>query len=307
MNRDRTWNLLRFKQWLPALAGLALLTWLYTRVGWTEVARAVESVSPAPLLLALLLFVPQTLISALRWRVLVAGRGSITMAQAIGDVLRAAVWNLILPSKLGDFAKRGGESSREIGPRATVAGFVMFEKLADVAALATLALWASSWFAPLRWWLPTVGLIAAVTLSGWLASAESRGRRALAVSVLSLVLWSLHLLQFDLFFQAAGVYAPTNLIFARVPLAIFAGLLPLTSWGIGTRDAALIWLFADSAPAAAMAVVGGLAPLRYLVPGLFGLVALRLITRPSLTSGRMAHVVARTAGTMPTGVRTSSG
>ena len=53
--------------------------------------------------------------------------------------------------------------------------------------------------------------------------------------------------------------------------AIFAGLLPVTLWGIGTRDVALVWMFADVAPAPAMAVVGMLTALRYIVPGLAGI------------------------------------
>ena len=84
-------------------------------------------------------------------------------------------------------------------------------------------------------------------------------------------LWVLHLVQFDLFLGAVGVQVAWHEVFARVPMAIFAGLLPVTFCGIGTRDAALVWLFADFAPASTMAVVGMLSALRYLIPGACGI------------------------------------
>jgi hypothetical protein len=88
---------------------------------------------------------------------------------------------------------------------------------------------------------------------------------------LSLVLWCLHLLQIALFFFAAGISVTPIDVLSRVPLAIFAGLLPITVAGIGTRDSALVVLFLDTASPAAVAVVGMLTALRYLIPGVAGL------------------------------------
>jgi hypothetical protein len=79
------------------------------------------------------------------------------------------------------------------------------------------------------------------------------------------------LLQIGWFLRAAGVEVGVQETIARVPPAIFAGLLPITLWGVGTRDAALVHLFADLAPASTMAVVGMLTALRYVVPGAVGI------------------------------------
>jgi len=54
-------------------------------------------------------------------------------------------------------------------------------------------------------------------------------------------------------------------------LAILAGLVPLTMAGVGTRDAATIYLFAPFLSAAAGAVLGLMLTLRYILPGLAGL------------------------------------
>ncbi|MEJ2040882.1 MAG: hypothetical protein P8X55_18420, partial [Desulfosarcinaceae bacterium] len=58
---------------------------------------------------------------------------------------------------------------------------------------------------------------------------------------------------------------------ALTPLAIFAGLLPLTYAGVGTRDAALIYFLRDYLSPGAGAALGILCTMRYIVPALAGL------------------------------------
>jgi hypothetical protein len=60
-------------------------------------------------------------------------------------------------------------------------------------------------------------------------------------------------------------------IIAYVPISIFIGLLPITIGGVGTRDAALIHLFAPYASPAMMAGIGLLCSLRYVLDSLIGL------------------------------------
>jgi uncharacterized membrane protein YbhN (UPF0104 family) len=67
----------------------------------------------------------------------------------------------------------------------------------------------------------------------------------------------------------AVVPFPANLAIA--PLAILAGLLPLTFAGVGTRDAALVFFYAPYMSAPAAAALGLLCTLRYVLPALIGL------------------------------------
>jgi uncharacterized membrane protein YbhN (UPF0104 family) len=60
-------------------------------------------------------------------------------------------------------------------------------------------------------------------------------------------------------------------VFAYVPLSIFVGLIPISFGGIGTRDAALIYLFSPYESSSTMAGIGILCSFRYFVPALFGL------------------------------------
>ena len=95
--------------------------------------------------------------------------------------------------------------------------------------------------------------------------------RLTGVSVLSVFIWFLHMLQIWLFILALRSFAPFVAALGLTPLAIFAGLLPITFAGIGTRDAALIFLFRGYLDAPAAAALGLLCTARYLLPAVAGL------------------------------------
>ncbi|MEE9195587.1 MAG: UPF0104 family protein, partial [Alphaproteobacteria bacterium] len=87
----------------------------------------------------------------------------------------------------------------------------------------------------------------------------------------SVVIWFLHLLQIWIFILALGAWTPFLANLALAPLAILAGLLPLTLAGIGTRDAMLILFYAPYMAAPSGAALGILCTLRYVLPALAGL------------------------------------
>jgi hypothetical protein len=92
---------------------------------------------------------------------------------------------------------------------------------------------------------------------------------------------------------ALGVEGPALVwaaVAARVPIAILAGLVPLTFAGVGTRDAALVVLLGPLVGADVAAALGVLFLLRYLVPGLLGVPLLPRVLRAtaSLARGRPA-------------------
>ncbi|MHB1036099.1 MAG: lysylphosphatidylglycerol synthase transmembrane domain-containing protein [Pirellulales bacterium] len=243
----------------------AILAGLYWAADWRAVGRAIVGLDGRLLVAALVLFIPQTLVSARRWQILVRPICDISLGEAIHQTLLAAVANLVIPSKLGD-ATKAGMVGGAIGP---VTCCLVFEKVGDVAALAVFLLVGGlGWQAPGPWISVAVLAGALVLMRFWPNSLAQRASVAMAYSLL---LWVLHLAQIDLFLQAAGVVVPWPTVLARVPVAIFAGLLPITLWGVGTRDSVLIWMFSDVASASTMAVVGLLTALRYLVPGVAGL------------------------------------
>ncbi|NEQ17581.1 MAG: UPF0104 family protein, partial [Moorea sp. SIO3E2] len=80
-----------------------------------------------------------------------------------------------------------------------------------------------------------------------------------------------HLLQIWLFILALNAWTPFLANLALSPLAILAGLLPLTFAGVGTRDAALIFFYQRYFPKEEAAALGLLCTSRYLLPAIGGL------------------------------------
>jgi len=267
---------MRTSRALKIAIAVILLAALYHAADWTQVITTLRGLEAAWLAAALLLFIPQTVLSAWRWQRLAEPVCLISLREAVRQTLAASAINLVAPSKLGDLSKAAMLPLGDGSHKAKACGLVVLEKGADIAALIVLLLlgcWGARFTTPLcvaAGLLFTVAFIATSRIS-------ARGQvlaRILAIGLMSLLLWVLHLAQIGLFLRAAGVSVPWTVCFARIPVAIFAGLLPVSFCGLGTRDAALVWLFADMAPAATMAGVGVLTALRYLVPGLLGIACL---------------------------------
>lgn len=96
-------------------------------------------------------------------------------------------------------------------------------------------------------------------------------KRLATVALTSVFIWFLHLLQIWMFILALQTWAPFLANLALSPLAILAGLLPLTFAGVGTRDAALVVFYAPFFSAPTAAALGLLCTARYLLPALGGL------------------------------------
>ncbi len=260
-------------------AGL-LLAALYFAADWRSVGRVFATLDVRYLSAALLLFIPQTLLSAWRWRMLMTPLRRFSLTEAVRHTAIASAWNLILPSKLGDLSKAGLVHELSPSQRAAAGGLVVLEKIADVAALCTLILLGScatqglGTMAIAAIAAPALDATARGSLWNKLRNLQATPRQLTTLTFATLLLWTLHVWQIELFMRSAGVFVPWQMAAARLPLAIFAGLLPLSFCGVGTRDAALVWLFADVAPASAMAAVGLLTALRYLLPGAFGIAVL---------------------------------
>ena len=104
----------------------------------------------------------------------------------------------------------------------------------------------------------------------FLKSLRKQPQDLLLILGLSILVWILHLLQFYLFFPALNQPVPIGPSMALLPLAILAGMLPFTIGGMGTRDTAILILFASYAEPSILAGVGLLCSLRHWVDSLMG-------------------------------------
>jgi uncharacterized protein (TIRG00374 family) len=236
-------------------------------------------------------------------------RASLTFGEATRLILAASSLNMVLPSKAGDLAKAYFMRDRGHLSGSLALSLVVFEKTCDMLSLLLWCL-LGLWLYPRKdsfFWIMTGVILGGLLLGLWLVGSAHfanlffaagihyapeklklrfkqlqvswaemhdyfwRDRsQLLRVSGLSIFIWLLHLLQIWFFILALNAWVPFIRNLALSPLAILAGLLPLTFAGVGTRDAALVFLYAPYFSAATGAALGLLCTSRYFLPAIGG-------------------------------------
>ena len=287
------------KKLLSIAVSFAILLLIYSQLDKAAFGAALMRTDPFLLGLSLVILVLLIFASALRLKQLgAAAEFPITANTAIQTIFAANALNLLLPGKLGDVLKASLMAADDKKRLPTAIALGIWEKLSELALLFLLAAPAFAlqggqyqmaamtglagsagltvllWSPPLRW-LPR-GSVAEIGIA-WtdlLRRLRSQPQSTIRVLLMSSFIWLTHLLQICIMVAALGVSGNVNLwlgIVALLPIAIFAGLLPLTFAGVGTRDAALVLLLGPSIGAETAAALGVLFWLRYLVPGLLGI------------------------------------
>jgi uncharacterized protein (TIRG00374 family) len=289
---------------------LAILAFIYWRIDISALREILANCDSFWITVSLLMFVPLTMISAWRLDVLMPRDHKLGVVESNRLILAAAVLNMVLPSKMGDIAKAYFMKDKGHLPGSLALSLVVFEKGSDMLALLLWCLFGLVLFprnSPLFLTMAALvffGLIAGSLLLGSrkfaafffsLAAQFAPGKiarklytlndswgemhhyfwkrhsRLFAVATVSVFLWYLHLLQIWMFILALNAHVTLLTNLALTPLALFAGLLPLTFAGVGTRDAALIVFYIPYLDAATGAALGLLCTARYLLPALLGL------------------------------------
>ena len=295
------------KRYIPILVTVVIFVVIFSQIDLDAFLTYFSQIHLGYLGLAFLFLGIVVVLSALRWRWILHNQMDISVVQSIRIFIAAMSLNSIMPFKMGDMSKALFLKQEGITSLARGGNSVVLEKLLDISALFVVFLFG---IVSLEYYdMMTVGLcvfgsvflIATVLflsadnhnnpifslglklLSRWpkllrlvedtqlfVKDFKKHKKQVAGVLFLSLFLWFLHLFQIFLFFKAMRLDISIQLIFGLVPIAIFLGLMPLTLGGMGTRDAALIFLFAPYAPAAQMAGVGLLVSTRYWIPSLVG-------------------------------------
>jgi len=267
----------KFKLFLSLCLTVAVLWVLVKFVGSKELVAAFNVLDLKYALMALLLALISPFISALRWHWVLRATG-----QKIGIlncmILTMGAWplNIFLPSRTGDFfrvAFVGKKNSKSM-----VFGSIVAEKILDVSCLALIGLLGAVAIKSKTFAIVFIGLLVLVALLNqglWLFEKLFKERKGPLLDKANLVIqatnilsscpkyaavaggfssikWFFPVVQALLFFKAFGIHVPLIEIAARLPLSIFAGILPITLAGVGTRDAAMIFFFKAFAPASAI-------------------------------------------------------
>ena len=300
----------RRKRWISIAVSLGLLALIYRKIDLRAVAGVLARSHLGWMIAGQLALVLIKAVQGWRLRRLMPAGTRLGVAESVRLILVADVMNMVLPSKMGDIAKSFFLKSRGHLPGSLALSLTVFEKAYDVLALflwcAIGLLFLPSKGALL--WLAAAG-ISVATVVGFLtlnsevfarfvfglglkfapgklrgkieklrdAWGETRatfrrepGRHAKVVAI-SIGLWLLHFFQLWIFILALRAYVPFLDHIGLAALAILAGLAPFTFAGLGTRDAALVALYAPYLDAQTAAALGLLFTSRYLLPALAGL------------------------------------
>ncbi|MEM1366817.1 MAG: lysylphosphatidylglycerol synthase transmembrane domain-containing protein [Cyanobacteria bacterium P01_H01_bin.15] len=299
------------KRFIAIAVSVALLAIIYAQVDVANLLTVFRQSRPGWLAISLGMFIPITLVTSWRLQQLMPPQNRINPLEANRLILGASVLNMVLPSKMGDIAKAYFMQDRGNLSGTLSLSLVIFEKACDMLSLllwCALGLFLYPQKDGLFWGLAfaiAAGLIlgslllscpafSQLFLNGVGKIAPSKKIKAklrslsdswdemhdyfwqdraqlLKITLTSIFLWYLHLLQIWLFTVALNAEVPLLANLALSPLAILVGLLPFSFAGVGTRDAALIYFYSDYFSKATGAALGLLCTSRYLLPAIVGL------------------------------------
>lgn len=298
------------KKFISLIVSLVILVVIYWKIDFQGLIEVFKNCDRGWMAVSLGMVVPITAITAWRLQQLMPNGSKLPFTEANRLILAASVLNMILPSKMGDIAKAYFMKQRGHLDGSLSLSLVIFEKACDMLSLLLWCVFGLILY-PQKDWLfsvmtasVTVGLMVGILLLSSRKFAQifflvgkkivprkmrskldklqiswremhdyfwSDRRQLLKVTATSIFIWFLHLMQIWLFILALKAWTPFTANLALSPLAILAGLLPLTFAGVGTRDAALIIFYQPYFTAPTAAALGLLCTSRYLLPAIGGL------------------------------------
>lgn len=288
----------------PICITIVILYLLYSKIDSDAFTILLNDLDYPLLILAMLVFVPILVVSAIRLCVIVRPFVNISFFQSFRYIVSSNSLNIIFPSKLGSFTKAYFLKEFHAMDLKKSFAAVVYERLMDLACMGVIFLVAVIISANWNPLVLTVSLAVSVYLIMFLIlhiarlPDEIQNVRAhniinkildstvlirhyknvpkskmilLKLNAISMVLWLMHSFQFLLFFKIINVNFEIPLQLSCLHCSVFVGLLPISIGGIGTRDWVIVTLLRDLVSYQQSVVLGMLMMLRLVVPGLLGL------------------------------------
>lgn len=298
------------KKFISIVVSLVILTIIYGKIDFPKLIQVLQNCDRLWMAISLLMVFPLTMLAAWRLQQLMPTGSRLGFGEANRLILAASVLNMVLPSKMGDIAKAYFMKEKGHLYGSLSLSLVVFEKACDMLSLLLWCAFGLILYPQKDWlfWIMTTvviwGLIIGTLLLSSLKFAHLFFKLArkflpkkfrpkidklrlsweemhkyfwqdsshlLQIVGTSIFIWFGHLLQIWFFILALKAWAPFLAHLALSPLAILAGLLPLTFAGVGTRDAALIAFYQPYFHGPTAAALGLLCTCRYLLPAIGGL------------------------------------
>ncbi|MDJ0675457.1 MAG: lysylphosphatidylglycerol synthase transmembrane domain-containing protein [Calothrix sp. MO_167.B42] len=298
------------KKFISIVVSLVILTIIYWKIDFPKLIQVLQNCDRLWMAISLLMVFPLTMLAAWRLQQLMPTGSRLGFGEANRLILAASVLNMVLPSKMGDIAKAYFMKEKGHLHGSLSLSLVVFEKACDMLSLLLWCAFGLILYPQKDWlfWVMTTVVIGGLVigtllltslkfarvffiLAGKLLPKKLRPKidklrlsweemhryfwqdnyRFFQIAGTSIFIWFGHLLQIWFFILALKAWAPFLAHLALSPLAILAGLLPLTFAGVGTRDAALIAFYQPYFNSPTAAALGLLCTCRYLLPAIGGL------------------------------------
>ena len=282
---------------LKVLICLLLLGFVWQVAGGPEILKALGDADPVWLAAGFALILPQTVLSAIRWR-LVAARLGVTIgaSAAISEYYIAIFLNQVLPGGVaGDITRvtRHGSALRKNASArkntdgrgyGVAAKAVVYERTAGQVAMVALSIPGLGLWKAEAAWVAAGMLCALVALAvlapakGWIGRQIGDFRKAvlgkdviIGQAMLSGLIAGSYVLVFWCCVRALGISFSASTALAVLPPALLAMAIPITPAGWGLREAAAVgmWVAAgmQADDAAAASILYGLVNLAGALPG----------------------------------------
>jgi uncharacterized protein (TIRG00374 family) len=298
------------KRFVSIAVSVLILSIIYSKIDLQGLVAVFQNCDRLWMIVSLAMVIPLTMFTAWRLQQLTPQGTNLSFIEANRLILAASVLNMVLPSKMGDIAKAYFMKDRGHLTGTLALSLVVFEKACDLLSLLLWCVFGLLLYPQkdVLFWTMTAGIIIGL-VSGILILTSpgfanfffvsfarispkkfkekllklqqswqemqhyfwSDKKQLLKISLTSIFIWFLHLLQIWFFILALKAWVPFITNLALSPLAILAGLLPLTFAGVGTRDAALVLFYQPYFAATTAAALGLLCTSRYFLPALGGL------------------------------------
>ncbi|MDC0834396.1 lysylphosphatidylglycerol synthase transmembrane domain-containing protein [Geitlerinema sp. CS-897] len=298
------------KRLISIIVSLGILAIIYSKIDFQGLIGVFKNCDRVWMVISLGMVVPLTAITSWRLQQLMPRSGLLSFWEANKLTLAASVLNMVLPSKMGDIAKAYFIRDRGYLSGSLSLSLVVFEKSCDMLSLLLWCVFGLAIYSKqdILFWVMAVGVFIGLILGLLLLGSKKfadfffktgkkiapknikkkleklhiswsemhdyfwRDKKQLTkIALTSIFIWFLHLLQIWFFIFALNANVPFVANLALSPLAILAGLLPLTFAGVGTRDAALILFYQPFFDAQTGAALGLLCTSRYFLPAVGGL------------------------------------
>jgi glycosyltransferase 2 family protein len=295
------------KYLLSVFLTIIILFIIFSQINFSEFSDVIKDIDIIILIIALLMLIPQILLNAYRWLIMINDYRKITLNQSIKATLLSQSLNVVTPSHFGEIGKayvlRNKSFNMKIGTAA-----VLFEKAIDLLSLLSICVIGLFIIKPelnfllliiiffiivillfilmfifnfqsdgivqkiIKYMIPYKKLKnMLIDMLDYFDTIKKNFKKLLSIFLITTIKWFINFFQIYLFFLAIGVKIDFLMILALIPLGIIVGMVPITIAGIGTRDAAFIYLFKDIVSPSVMAVFGMIFSLRYIIPAIGGL------------------------------------